>query len=363
MNCPNCGSNVNPGENFCRGCGTKIVNNNFSQNQGLNVQNNMAQNLNVQNNLNNSNSNLNYVQNYNNQINQSNDINQINNDDDLIDAFIGQNVEALKKGGFCFNTLFFGVIYVFYRKMWLLGIIWLVINVIVDMFLPTYSSLITLAANIIISIKFKEWYLNHVKEKVEEIKNENPGKSRNELKDICQKKGGVSVLTVIIIVIIYVLLYVIAIYSSFNLYNTTRKSMNNDSLSSGNLKYQIPDIMKLSDYSTDNFKIYTAISTEYNYYCSLSLSSHNSFKKTAKQYLEEHILYSVSDKFSGISTKKINGVNWEYATVTKESGIVYYYYSFENDGTMYYAEYDIIYDKGNVCLNSYNIFINSLKFG
>ena len=38
------------------------------------------------------------------------------NDDDLINAYIGDNVEAIRKRGFSFNTFLFGIYYVIYRK-------------------------------------------------------------------------------------------------------------------------------------------------------------------------------------------------------------------------------------------------------
>lgn len=53
-NCPNCGANVNSGEDFCRVCGTKITvsQNNFNntqQNQQMNYQFNNQNNINSNN--------------------------------------------------------------------------------------------------------------------------------------------------------------------------------------------------------------------------------------------------------------------------------------------------------------------------
>ena len=130
-NCPNCGSKVNQGEAFCKVCGTKLsspqnITNNTQQYQQYTNQNtnSISQLINYQN-INNQqiNNNLNSQQPQNN-IYQNNII--YNNDNEyLIDSYIGKNAEKLKNGGFSTNTFFFGSLYVLYRKMWLLGFIWL----------------------------------------------------------------------------------------------------------------------------------------------------------------------------------------------------------------------------------------------
>ncbi len=164
MVCPNCGFNINQGDLFCKSCGSRI----------------------------------NYAQ-----INQ-NDYRLVNNEDiDLINAYIGPNANKLVNGGFSFCIFFFGAFYAFYRKMWLLGIGWILTNIIVNIFLPTFSTLIRFIIGIIIAIKFKEWYLDNAKNMVANIKKDNIDKSRDELLMICQLKGGTSLIPVVILILLY----------------------------------------------------------------------------------------------------------------------------------------------------------------
>ena len=98
-------------------------------------------------------------------------------DDDLINAYIGKNADKLKNGTFSANTFFFGSLYVLYRKMWLLGIGWLVVNLIVGAFLEPVSNVISIALSVVLGLKFKNLYLEHVIEEVNKIKIEKNGKN------------------------------------------------------------------------------------------------------------------------------------------------------------------------------------------
>ncbi len=84
--CPNCGLNIDSNDSFCRVCETKIYS----------PQNNLSNNIQKQN-LNNNSSEI-----------------IIN---ELLDCYIDENAEELKNKDFSYNTLFWGVIYLFYRKI------------------------------------------------------------------------------------------------------------------------------------------------------------------------------------------------------------------------------------------------------
>lgn len=372
-NCPNCGSNVNQGEAFCRVCGTKmpLPQNNFSnstqQSQQMNVQNTNYQQQSV-------NPALQGVQQLQNNVYQNNAMLQNNmfNDDDLIDSYIGKNANKLKNGSFSVNTFFFGFLYVLYRKMWLLGFIWLAVSMVANMFLESIASVIVIAANIIISTQFKKLYLKHVKEQVDKIKAENSGKTKEQLMMICSQKGGTTLLPVIVVIILYGIILFIAfalvwdtvnkaIENTQNDYNNTSTNVTNETGTIGNLNVTIPSNLIASSYSTDDYKVYR---TDYNNdSCSLKLSTIKSsyYNNDAKQYLENDIYYSATDTFSGISQKTVNNNSWYYATVTKSYGQKYYY-SIVNNGTIYELEFEISDDVNKTCSSAYNTVINSLKF-
>lgn len=173
--CPNCGSNLKDGDKFCRKCGTKVE----LRNNDLKT---LIKNISI-------------------------------SDDDLINAYIGKNADKLKNGTFSANTFFFGSLYVLYRKMWLLGIGWLVVNAIVGAFLEPVSSAISIALSVVLGLKFKNLYLNHVIEEVNKIKIENNNATREELMMICTNKGGTSILGVILPIII---IFALSFFCSIN---------------------------------------------------------------------------------------------------------------------------------------------------
>ena len=141
--CLSCGSNVNPGDKYCRVCGARLVNNEENMEQFQ--------------------------------------MPITNNDDILVDAFMGEKANSFKTGSFSVYAFLFGAIYALYRKMWLVGITWLFIGIISTIFLKTISGIISLVVNLYICYQFNTWYINHAREQVKKIKEENPGKGMEEL--------------------------------------------------------------------------------------------------------------------------------------------------------------------------------------
>ena len=141
-------------------------------------------------------------------------------DDALLDAYIGVNVEKLKGGSFSWSAILFGIEYTLYRKMWFLSVIWFVGLVIIAMFLPSFSTIISFIVNFVIALQFKDWYVNHAKEKIKKIKLDNPNASEEELLKICRKKGGTSILAALSPFIILIILYFAATMLSGKLENS-----------------------------------------------------------------------------------------------------------------------------------------------
>lgn len=356
-NCPNCGSQVNQGEAFCRVCGTKLpspqnIANNMQYQQFTNQNFNMVnqptnnQNINSQQ--------LNTISNLQNNIIYNNDT----DDEDLIDSYIKKNVNKLKNGGFSANTFFFGFLYMLYRKMWLLGFIWFAISIITNTFLPSIANIVTLIANIVISIKFKKIYLNHVKEQVNKIKSENSEKTKEQLMMICHKKGGTTIVPVIIAILFYGTAFYGALINLLDVYNKPNNNYKNpDTLN--NLNITIPSNLIISDYSTDYYRFYTTNYSE-DENCSLKLlaTTPNNYSKNAKEYLENDIY---TDTYDEISQKKINNNTWYYTTVTTNYSKEYYY-SIEKNGTIYEVKFQINSDTNKTCSDAYDTIVNSLEF-
>ncbi len=167
--CSNCGAKVKPGASFCRSCGANLP---LEENNNLNSK-----------------------------------IFASNNDDTLIDAYIGKNSDEIKVEKFSIYSFLFRSSYFVYRKMWLLfGIRLLLIIlliVLLDLFdfgTPLDVFNIVVIFNIVVACNFRKIYLNHVKRKVKRIKLKNSDKSMEELKKICSKKGGTNLIFAMIVV-------------------------------------------------------------------------------------------------------------------------------------------------------------------
>ena len=132
--------------------------------------------------------------------------------EELVDAYIGKNVASIRGGGFSVPTFFLGIFYMLYRKMWLFAACWFAITLISCIFLGTYSGAIQLIVGIVASIKFNEWYVNHAREQVTKIREEHITRSTGELKAMCSKKGGTSIVAPLIYgLIIFVIVFGLAI--------------------------------------------------------------------------------------------------------------------------------------------------------
>ena len=341
-NCPKCGQIANQGEKFCGKCGSALPT----------------------------------IQNYVNMNNQTNQYpqytsNRITNpaDDELIDAYIGDKAKKIRNTKFSFCTLFFGVIYLFYRKMWLIGSAWIVVSILLNTFLPSLSSPIGNIIRVILAIQFSKLYLKQAADEVNKIKQDSPGLSKEQLKEKCRRKGGTTVVPVIIILVLYLFLF-IYFFNRF-MRNLDESDVNDEIIANksevvddgkfGSLNIDIPNDFIKSEYSTTTYESYTL--KDDNDYCNLRLNkiSGPSGYKDAKTYLEKNLYYSENDTYSGISTVKLNNNDWYYANIiTSYSNR--HYYSINRNSDIYNVEFIIISDQTEKCYDAYSKIIKSMEF-
>ena len=138
--------------------------------------------------------------------------NQKINDDVLIDAYIGPNAPKIKAGGFSSHTFFLGIYYLSYRKMWGYVALIFAINFVVTLIVPAFSTIVSIIIDIVFASGFNQAYVENVKEKIQKIKLDNLDKTPEELRVICQRKGGTSMLGPIIFIILRLLLIYIAYF-------------------------------------------------------------------------------------------------------------------------------------------------------
>lgn len=163
MYCQNCGNKIND-EKFCPNCGVEINNNN------------------------------------------------LDNDEELLKAYIGPKYLEFTKGNFSVCTFLFGIFYVLYRKMWIFGLLWIGANFILNTIFDGYIyNIITLGLTIYLAFVFKKQYLEHANKKVEEIKLNYHGNDREALINLCRKKGGTTIIPIVVILVPLIVLMLIAI--------------------------------------------------------------------------------------------------------------------------------------------------------
>lgn len=143
---------------------------------------------------------------------QQNINNNSYNDEDLLKAFIGNNYEKITRSPFNLAGFFFTSLYMFYRKMFLYGLLAFLINLVILCLANNY--LVTYAFNVVVGLFINKIYLSYAKKKIATIKSKNNLKSVDELKSICSSKGGTSVpriflgLAVKIVMAVVVLVFV-----------------------------------------------------------------------------------------------------------------------------------------------------------
>ena len=133
-------------------------------------------------------------------------------DELLLSSYIGLNYEKIRNGSFNFAAACLINLYFFYRKMYLIGFIIVVLNTIVSI-LFDLSFVVSIILFFIVGIFTNQVYMIHVKSKIRKIKANNPNLSREELASLCSKEGGTSlgsamlgILTVLVVSLVFELL-------------------------------------------------------------------------------------------------------------------------------------------------------------
>ena len=231
------------------------------------------------------------------------------NDEDLIKAYIGKNYEKFKKNKFSLPTFFFGPLYFFYRKLYILGLFW-IIAIAIFWPNPIFLIMITVA----LATTFSSIYVTEVKRQVKKIKQENKNLGDSDLLEKCSKKGGVNHL--VFLVIIPIILVVIGtINFLLKEYEEEKPLAKEENYKIGNISYTIPKGFVKSEYETDTYKFYSYIK-DFEY-CSVTFDINNydylyEEDYTMEMYLKEHLESSTEEIISTPQTITINNEIWTH---------------------------------------------------
>ncbi len=119
-------------------------------------------------------------------------------DEELLKAYIGNNYDKITTRKFNIAGFFFTTFYMFYRKMFLYAIVLFLVNFVVINYAKNFASIISILFSVVVGLLINKIYIADAKKKISKIKQANPQKSIEELKNLCANKGGVSVGKVVI---------------------------------------------------------------------------------------------------------------------------------------------------------------------
>ena len=246
-------------------------------------------------------------------------------DKELLKKYVGNKLTKYEKR-FSLETFVLGVLYVFYKKMYILGIIWLAIIGILEIFINNFVFIAMIILNIIFSLIFNRIYLKSCEKKVLKIVDKNKEKENVNLDELCTKKGKNSYISLVIGLII---LLIILSFSSFGeKVSSDSKIYIGDILSNkeelNKLHYVVPNgYVYESVFSTTNDrKSYTLNKDNNSNFISVNLHKvpdYGMFNNLSD--LMDYCTYVTKSKFKmeDFKKEKINGDDW-------------YIYNYNEDG-------------------------------
>jgi len=278
--------------------------------------------------------------------------------DKLIDIYIDKNSEEIKDQSFSLPELLLGTFYLFYRKMYLLAFISIVI-LIISCFFYKYLLLILVLRNTIFAFIFNKLYYNKVTNNVDMILRTQ--KTDLEKEKICKNKGGTTLTPIfifgslLIIGLITLVIVYILYFSSANVFNNIK-----DEQKLYDLKYNVPEKFQASSFNDTYSKYYSYMDEQYNY-CNFTISQSDftGIYKDTDSFLKSNALLTPNDKTSNIEKVVINNYEWR-GIISIANNNKYIYATKYND--RYYSLTFTIENKDDPCLPYYKEALNSLTF-
>lgn len=128
-----------------------------------------------------------------------------------IESYIGEDYRLIKKSPFNIWAFLLNWMYLLYRKLYITGIIGLVITVVVALFLTKYFIIYLLITMVLLGFGFNPYYIYIVKRKVNSILKEYEGTDSFSLEKMCSEFGGVNIPMALIIYLVFLVVIVISI--------------------------------------------------------------------------------------------------------------------------------------------------------
>lgn len=123
---------------------------------------------------------------------------------ELVISYVGEKYQKISMSAFSFCGGFFTSLYFFFRKMYVQGLILVVINLIINIVIRKSYVIglgLSLGEFIIVGLLTNSIYLAHAGRETNKIANQNPTMNQYELQRLCASKGGTSLGLALLIVI------------------------------------------------------------------------------------------------------------------------------------------------------------------
>ena len=126
--------------------------------------------------------------------------------EDLLEAYIGEDYKSIKKIPFNFFAFLLNWSYCLYRKLYITGIVGLIVTTIIAIFFKEALLTYWIIVSVLLGILFNFYYVFIAKRKVELIKKKYEGTDKFGLMNICEEKGGVNLWLALGVYFVFILI-------------------------------------------------------------------------------------------------------------------------------------------------------------
>ena len=128
-----------------------------------------------------------------------------------IESYIGEDYKLIKRSPFNIWAFLLNWMYLLYRKLYITGIIGLIITLLVAIFYTKYFLTYFIITIVLLGLLFNPYYVFIVKRRVKKILVDYEGSDPFSLQKICSELGGVNVVLALIIYLIFLVFIVFSI--------------------------------------------------------------------------------------------------------------------------------------------------------
>jgi hypothetical protein len=128
-----------------------------------------------------------------------------------IEAYIGEDYKLIKKSPFNIWAFLLNWMYFLYRKLYITGVVGLIITALVAFFFTKYFLIYLIVTLLVLGFGFNYYYVFIIKRRVNKILEDYEGSDSFSLEKMCKEFGGVNVIIALIIYLVFLVVIVLSI--------------------------------------------------------------------------------------------------------------------------------------------------------